>query len=83
MSSSTPVSQENVKKYRELGYNIGYYRKRMGLTQEKLAEKIGISRSHLSAIEAPNVLRPFSIELLFRIAAAMDVDPHKLLVFRE
>ena len=32
------------------------------MSQEKLAEKAKISRSHLSSIEAPNIVRPFSLE---------------------
>ena len=34
-----------------------------GMSQEKLAEKAKISRSHLSSIEAPNIVRPFSLEV--------------------
>ena len=58
-------------------------RKKKGFTQEELAEKIGISRSHLSAIEAPNIVKAFSIELLFDIARVLDVEPYKLLIFRD
>ena len=83
MSSSKPVSFENRDKYIELGFNIAYYRKRAGMTQDALSEKVGISRSHLSAIEAPNVIRPFSLEILFNIANVLGVKPNKLLEFRE
>ena len=83
MYSSREVSFENREKYLELGLNIAFYRKRCGLTQEALAERVGISRSHLSAIEAPNLLRPFSLELLFELADALHISPSKLLEFRE
>ena len=83
MSSSREVSFENREKYLELGLNIAFYRKRCGLTQEALAERVGISRSHLSAIEAPNLLRPFSLELLFELADALHISPSKLLEFRD
>ncbi len=83
MSRSMPVSYENVEKYTELGLNIAFYRKKKSLTQEQLAEKAGISRSHLSAIEAPNIVKPFSIELLFRIAEALEIQPSLLLEFRK
>lgn len=83
MSGAREVTFENREKFRELGFNIAYYRKRTGYTQEALAERVGISRSHLSAIEAPNLLRPFSLELLFEIADALEVPPNKLLEFRE
>lgn len=83
MSRSIPISYENVEKYTELGLNIAFYRKKKSLTQEQLAEKVGISRSHLSSIEAPNIVKTFSIELLFRIADALEVKPYMLLTFRE
>ena len=83
MSKSTPVSFDNIDKLTEIGYNIAYYRKHAGLTQEQLAEKIGISRSHLSAIEAPNVVRSFSIELLFSIADALNIEAYRLLIFKD
>lgn len=83
MSKSKPISFDNVDKFVELGLNISFYRKKKGFTQEELAEKIGISRSHLSAIEAPNIVKAFSIELLFDIARVLDVEPYKLLIFRD
>lgn len=74
---------DNTQKYIELGYNIAYYRKHAGLTQEQLAEKVGISRPHMGAIEAPNLCRPISLDLLFNIAAVLEVPPSKLLIFRD
>lgn len=68
-------------KYIEIGYNIAYYRKHARLTQEQLAEMVGISRSHISAIEAPNIIRKISLDLLFNIAAVLEVDVYKLLLF--
>ncbi len=79
MSNAMPIASENVQKYIKIGRNIAYYRKQRGYTQTELAKIIGISRSHLSAIEAPNVLRPFSIELLLNFADALRVPPSKLL----
>ena len=83
MSKSKPISFDNVDKFVELGLNISFYRKRKEITQAKLAEMIGISRSHLSAIEAPNIIKAFSIELLFDIANALEIEPYKLLMFRD
>lgn len=73
---------DNRQKFIELGYNIAYYRKHAGLTQEQLAEKLGISRQHMGAVEAPNIMRPISLELLFNIATVLEIDPAKLLTFR-
>ena len=69
---------DNTQKSIEIGYNIAYYRKYTGLTQEQLAERVGIG-----AIEAPNLCRPISLDLLFNIAAVLNVEPAKLLTFRE
>ena len=77
------IAFENKDYYIEIGLNISFYRKREGMPQEALAEKSGVSRSHLSAIEAPNIIRPFSMEILFNIARALNVEPYKLLQFRE
>lgn len=77
------IAFENKDYYIELGLNIAFYRKREGMTQEMLAEKSGVSRSHLSAIEAPNIIRPFSMEILFNIARALNVEPCKLLELRD
>ncbi len=71
----------NDKRYIEIGYNIAYYRKHEGLTQEQLAEKLDISRQHLGAIEAPNIIRPISLDLLFNIADALEIDVRLLLDF--
>ncbi len=74
---------DNRDKFIELGYNIAYYRKHAGLTQEQLAERVGISRQHLGAIEAPNLVRPISLELLFNIADVLNIPSYKLLRFRD
>lgn len=74
---------DNREKFIELGYNIAYYRKHAGMTQEQLAEEVGVSRQHIGAIEAPNILRPISLDLLFNISAVLDVEPSKLLIFRD
>ena len=50
-----------------------------GMSQEKLAEKAKVSRSHISSIEAPNIIRPFSLEVFFNIADALEVDPGDLI----
>ena len=72
---------DNAERYRDLGCAISYYRKRKGLTQEQLAESIGVSRQHMGAIEAPNMVRAVSLDVLFNIAHALDIEPYLLLKF--
>ena len=66
-----------------VGERIQQLRKAAGLSQEQLAERVGISRQHMGAIEAPNLCRPISLDLLFNIATVLDIEPAKLLTFRE
>ncbi len=63
----------------EVGLVIATLRKLRGMSQEQLAEKAGISRSFLSAIEAPNIVRSFSLEILFNIADALNTSAAELL----
>ncbi len=83
MPKSTKISFENREKYIEIGLNIAFYRKREGLTQEQLAESAGLSRNFISAIEAPNLVKSLSMEALFNIAKALNIEPYKLLEFRK
>lgn len=83
MAENSVKLRDNSSKYIELGYNIAYYRKHKGLTQEQLAERVGISRQHLGAIEAPNLCRPISLDLLFNLAAELEVEAYRLLMFRD
>lgn len=76
--SKKPLFQ-NRDRFIELGLEISALRKMRGMSQEELAVKAKISRSHLSSIEAPNIVRPFSLEVLYNIADALDVKPGDLL----
>lgn len=69
-------------KYTQLGLNIAYYRKLRGLNQEKLAEKVGISRTHISNIEAPRMDKSLSLDVLFDIADALQVSVGRLFEIR-
>ena len=71
----------NDERFTELGFAIAYYRKRRGISQDQLAEQVGISRQHMGAVEAPNMNRGISLELLFNIAAVLKVEPYMLLKF--
>lgn len=70
---------KNRDRFIQLGITISAWRKYRGMTQNDLAEKANISRSHLSAIEAPNIVRPFSLDILFNIADALEVSPSRLI----
>jgi len=71
-----------IERITELGLNIAYYRKRKKLTQEQLSEIVGVDRAYISRIEAPNVPTAPSIQLLMRIADALETTESKLFEFR-
>ena len=66
-------------KYREIGLKISYYRKKRGYTQAQLAEKVNLSTNYLGLIERGNNGRSYSMEVLLKIADALDVDVRLLL----
>ena len=76
---SNDISMKNRDRFIQLGITIAALRKMRGMSQEQLAEKSGVSRSHISSIEAPNIVRPFSLEVFYNIADALDIDPADLL----
>ncbi len=81
MTENAGKNFDNSERYRDLGCAIAYYRKRTGLTQEQLAEKIGVSRQHMGAIEAPNMVRAISLDVLFNVASVLQIEPYVLLKF--
>ena len=70
--------EKHFDKYKTLGLNVAYYRKERGLSQDKLADKLFISRNHLSRIESPNAPKLFSLDVIFEIADVLEIDVAKL-----
>jgi transcriptional regulator with XRE-family HTH domain len=60
--------------YNQIGQKIKKYRKEKKLTQVELAEKLDISISYLSKIEAKNCRKSFSLDLLVNIAETLEID---------
>ena len=77
--SKEDISFKNRDRFIQLGIAIAALRKMRGMSQEQLADRANISRSHLSAIEAPGMVRAFSMDIFFNIADALEVDPADLI----
>ena len=58
------------------GTNLKKYRKAQGLSQEAFAEKCGLHRTYISAIECYR--RSIALENIQRIADALKIDTYKL-----
>ena len=60
------------------GNNLYKYRIQKGFSQEKLAEKCGMHRTYISAIE--RYRRSISLENIQRIADALDIETYLLFI---
>lgn len=67
--------------YYKIGQKIRKFRKIQGLSQEELAEKIGISTTHMSHIETGNT--KLSLSVFVDIANAFNVQTDDLLNDRD
>lgn len=65
---------------KNIGFRIQFFRKKSGLSQEELAEKVSLSYSTISHIEA-TAPYPMSMVAIYRIANALGVEPYQLLKF--
>ena len=77
------MKAEHTGKYLQLGLKISYYRKLRGLTQEQLAEQVGLTPAFIGHVEAPNIKKAVSLDTLFDIANALDIPAYKFLMFEE
>lgn len=58
------------------GMNVKHYRETLGISQEVFAEKCGLHRTYISAIECYR--RSISLENIQRIADALGIETYKL-----
>lgn len=58
------------------GMNVKKYRTQTGLSQEAFAEKCGLHRTYISAVEC--FRRSISLENIQRIADALGIETYKL-----
>ena len=73
------MQTEFPERYISMGLKIAYYRKKAGMTQEVLAERIGKSVNFIAQVEGPGIVRGVSFETLFQIAQVLQIPPSKLI----
>lgn len=60
------------------GDNVKHFRRTLGISQEAFAEKCGLHRTYISAIECHR--RSISLENIQRIADALGIETYKLFI---
>lgn len=75
------MKRKHSDRYMKLGLRIAYFRKMKGFTQEQLAESLGKSAGYIGAVEAINVERAISLDMLFDISDLLGVPAYKFLQF--
>lgn len=73
------IKASEIQKY--LGKQIKRYRKSAKLSQEQLAESIGIATNSLSSIETGNSF--MTVNTLEKLLSALDISPKELFDFPE
>ena len=64
--------------YLTISKNIKKYRLIKGMTQKDLATKSGYSHAYIRRIEGPKCIKNFSIQTIYRIAKALDINIKQL-----
>ena len=77
------MKTEHRDRYRKLGLRVAYFRKMSGMTQEQFAERLGKSQGYIGAVEAMNVERAISLDMLFDMADLLGIPPYRFLQFED
>lgn len=72
------MNKYEVNIYEQIARNIKKYRNDAGITQAVLAEKVGVSHEFIRRIESKKGAKTFSVDTIWKISLALDIDPGKL-----
>lgn len=75
------VGEYNMDVIKVFSKNVKKYRMQSGLSQEHFAEKAGLHRTYISAIECGK--RSISLDYIQKIADALQIDTYLLFVDQE
>ena len=89
--ATTPLTELRINTYEDpflqhqyvcLGHKIANIRISLNMSQHELARHVGISRSYLSKLECGTGISGMSLEVLFKIAEAFQIDVAQLVRLR-
>ena len=72
------MNKYEINIYEQIARNIKKYRKEAGITQAVLAERVGVSHEFMRRIESKKGKKTFSVDTIWKISLAVNVDPGKL-----
>ena len=72
------LNKYEINIYEQISLNIKRYRRMLGITQAELAERVGVSHEFIRRNESKKGVKSFSVDTLWKIALALEIDPGKL-----
>jgi len=72
------INKYEINIYEQIARNIKKYRNKIGITQAELAERIGVSHEFIRRNESKKGKKSFSVDTIWKISIALDIDPGKL-----
>lgn len=69
---------DKVNIYNVIRKNIKKYRIMKNMTQAQLAEKTDLTHDYIRQIESDKVANTFSVQTIYDISVALEIDPGKL-----
>lgn len=67
--------------YRRIGLTIAYYRRKAGMTQEALAQRLGYEINTISRVE--NAAQRVTLDFIYKMSALLDVSPSQFFSFKD
>lgn len=67
-----------LKKYNVFSHNVKFYRNKLNLTQEQLAEKANCSISYIKQIESCKEYKNVTLSTILNICKALDISINEL-----
>ena len=69
------MNKYEINIYEQIAKNIKKYRNQVGISQAELAERIGVSHEFIRRNESKKGRKSFSVDTLWKISIALDIDP--------
>ncbi len=69
------MNKYEINIYEQIAKNIKKYRNQVGISQAELAERIGVSHEFIRRNESKKGRKSFSVDTLWKISIALDIEP--------